>query len=116
MIAKTAVVQVADYLNPLLSSPAGPLEGVAMAMSFEPSLMPRNSVQQAIMMGLAGLTARGLGGAVEKGTQTVTPDTATLSAKMAVRGGVGLIGASDGLEPRQRPDRGHVARRSRPFT
>ena len=99
MIAKTAVVQIADDLNPLLSSPAGPLEGAAMAMSFEPSLMPRNSVQQGIMMGLAGLTARGLGGAVEKGTQTVTPDTVTLSAKMAVRGGVGLIGAGLALIP-----------------
>jgi len=56
MNAGSAVVEVADYINPLLSSPAGSLEGSAMAMSFEPSLMPRSSVQQGIMMGLAGLT------------------------------------------------------------
>ena len=45
-----------------------------MVMSFEPSLMPRSSVQQGIMMGLAGLTARSLGGIVEKGTATITPE------------------------------------------
>ena len=93
MDARSTVVQVADYINPLLSSPAGPLEGVAMAMSFEPSLMPRSSTQQGIMMGLAGLTARGLGAAVEKGTQTVTPDVAGLPLRLAVRGAVGLAGA-----------------------
>ena len=93
MDVRIAVGQVADYLNPLLSSPAGPLEGVAMAMSFEPSLMPRNSVQQGIMMGLAGLTARGLGGIVEKGTRTATPDGAKLPIRLVIRGGVGLTGA-----------------------
>ena len=99
MDAKKTVVQAADYVNPLLSSPAGPLEGVAMAMSFEPSLMPRSSMQQGIMMGLAGLTARSLGGVVEKGTQTITPAGAGLSKRLAIRGGVGLTGAGLAMIP-----------------
>ena len=86
---RSTAVRVADSINPLLSSPAGPLEGVAMAASFEPSLMPRSSTQQGIMMGLAGLTARGLGAVVEKGTQPVTPGTAKTSTRVAIRGGVG---------------------------
>jgi uncharacterized membrane protein len=93
MDVKNVVVSAADYINPLLSSPAGPLEGVAMAMSFEPSLMPRNSTQQGIMMGLAGLAARGLGAIVEEGTQAITPDAAKLPARLAIRAGVGLAGA-----------------------
>lgn len=96
---KNATVRVADYVNPLLSSPAGPLEGVAMAMSFEPSLMPRTSMQQGIMMGLAGLTARGLGRIVEKGTQTVTPDAAKTPTRIAIRTGVGLAGAGLAMIP-----------------
>ena len=99
MDAKRAVVTVADYVNPLLSSPAGPLEGVAMAMSFEPSLMPRTSMQQGIMMGLAGLAARSLGGIVEKGAQTIIPHRATLSKRLAIRAGVGLAGAGLALIP-----------------
>ena len=93
MDLRNITVRIADYVNPLLSSPAGPLEGVAMAMSFEPSLMPRTSKQQGIMMGLAGLTARGLGSVVEKGTQTVTPDAAQTSTRVAIRAGVALAGA-----------------------
>jgi hypothetical protein len=50
MDLKNLTVRVADHANPLLSSPAGPLEGVAMATSFEPSLMPRTSMQHGIMM------------------------------------------------------------------
>jgi len=99
MDARKAVVQIADYINPLVSSPAGPLEGVAMAMSFEPSLMPRSSVQQGIMMGLAGLTARSLGGVVERGTQTITPAGAGLSKRLAIRVGVGLAGAGLAMIP-----------------
>ena len=102
MDLRNATVRLADFVNPLLSSPAGPLEGVAMAMSFEPSLMPRTSMQQGIMMGLAGLTARGLGGIVEKGTETVTPNNATTPARIAIRTGIGLAGAGLAMIPVRR--------------
>ena len=95
----STVVQVADLANPLLSSPGGPLEGMAMASSFEPSLMPRTSMQQGIMMGLAGLTARSLVAIAEKGTRSVTPASAGLSAKLAIRGVVAVAGAGLAMTP-----------------
>jgi uncharacterized membrane protein len=90
---KSTVIQVADVASPLISSPGGPLEGMAMAWSFEPSLMPRTSMQQGIMMGLAGLTARSLVAITEQGTRRVTPNSAGLSARLAVRGAIGVAGA-----------------------
>jgi uncharacterized membrane protein len=101
MELKSTVVQAADLANPLISSPGGPLEGMAMASSFEPSLMPRTSMQQGIMMGLAGLTARGLAAIVEQGTRRVTPASAGLSAKLAVRGAIGAAGAGLSMIPKQ---------------
>ncbi|MFV9672605.1 MAG: alpha/beta-hydrolase family protein [Acidimicrobiia bacterium] len=102
MELKSTVVKAADIANPLLSSPGGPLEGMAMASSFEPSLMPRTSMQQGIMMGLAGLTARSLVAIAEQGTRRVTPTSAGLSMKLAIRGAIGAAGAGLAMIP-QRP-------------
>jgi uncharacterized membrane protein len=84
---------VADWVNPLLSSPGSPLEAVAMAGSFEPSLMPRTSVQQGIMTGLAGLTARSTSALLEMGTRRLVPRGAGLPAKLAARAILGGVGA-----------------------
>ncbi|MEN8235418.1 MAG: alpha/beta-hydrolase family protein [Actinomycetota bacterium] len=94
MELKNAAVQTADYLNPLLSSPSGPLEGMAMAASFEPSLMPRTSMQQGVMMGLAGLAARSISAVVEKGTSAVVPASAGLATKLTGRGVVAGVGVA----------------------
>jgi uncharacterized membrane protein len=101
MELKSTVVKGADLANPLLSSPGGPLEGMAMASSFEPSLMPRTSMQQGIMMGLAGLAARSLVAIVEQGTRRVTPASSGLSAKLAIRGAIGAAGAGLSMIPKQ---------------
>lgn len=101
MELKSTVVRAADFANPLLSSPGGPLEGMAMASSFEPSLMPRTSMQQGIMMGLAGLTARSLVAFAEQGTRRVTPTSAGLSLKLAIRGAVGAAGAGLAMIPQK---------------
>jgi uncharacterized membrane protein len=93
MQLENAVRRVADYLNPLISSPGGPLEGVAMAVSFEPSLMPRTSAQQGMMMGFAGLAARGLAALTEKAHQTAVPSTASLRADLGAR----AVGAAAGI-------------------
>jgi uncharacterized membrane protein len=100
MELRSTVVTVADLVNPLLSSPGGPLEGMAMASSFEPSLMPRTSMQQGIMMGLAGLTARSLAAIVEQGTRRVTPTSAGLPLKLGIRGAIGAIGVGLTMLPR----------------
>ncbi len=99
---QNTAIKAADLVNPLLSSPGGPLEGMAMASSFEPSLMPRTSMQQGIMMGLAGLTARSLAAIAEQGTRRVTPTSAGLPVKLAIRGAVGAAGLGLAMIP-QRP-------------
>ena len=101
MELKSTLVQAADLVNPLLSSPGGPLEGMAMASSFEPSLMPRTSMQQGIMMGLAGLTARSLVAIAEQGTRRVTPTSAGLPAKLGIRSAIVAAGAGLAMIPRQ---------------
>lgn len=101
MEIKDTVVKVADVANPLLSSPAGPLEGVAMASSFEPSLMPRTSIQQGIMMALGGLTARATVVTVERGARAVTPSNASLPARLAIRGAIAAIGTGLTMIPRR---------------
>ncbi|MEA2010287.1 MAG: hypothetical protein U9N78_06250, partial [Actinomycetota bacterium] len=101
MELKSTVVQAADFVNPLISSPGGPLEGMAMASSFEPSLMPRTSMQQGIMMGLAGLTARSLVAIAEQGTRRVTPNSAGLSVKLAIRGAIAAAGTGMTMIPKQ---------------
>jgi hypothetical protein len=40
---KSTVVKGADFVDPLLASPGGPIEAVAVASSFEPSMMARTS-------------------------------------------------------------------------
>ncbi len=94
---------VADWTNPLLSSAGGPLEAVAMAGSFEPSLMPRTSMQQGIMTGLAGLTARSTAALIEKATHRLVPAGAGLPAKLTARAILGGVGTGLAMIKRE-PD------------
>jgi len=98
---QSTAIKAADFVNPLTSSPGGPLEGMAMASSFEPSLMPRTSLQQGMMMGLAGLTARSLVAIAEHGTRRVTPRSAGLSMKLAIRGAIGAAGTGLAMIPKR---------------
>ncbi len=101
MKLKSTAVKAAGIANSFLSSLGGPLEGLAMASSFEPSLMPRTSIQQGIMMGLAGLTARSLTAIAEQGTRRVTPASAGLPTKLAIRAAIGGAGAGLAMIPRR---------------
>jgi len=103
MELKDTVAQAADVINPLLSSPSGPLEGVAMAQSFEPSLMPRSSVHQGIMMSAAGVVAHATASIVERLTRVVAPSAGRLPVKLGVRAAIGAVGAGMALLP-ERPD------------
>lgn len=49
---------VARWVNPVIGSPAGPLETSVFVDSFGPSLMPRTSVHQGVATGLSVLAAR----------------------------------------------------------
>ena len=103
MEIKRTLIKTADVVNPLLSSPSGPLEGVAMAKSFEPSLMPRSSVHQGIMMSVAGVVAHSSASIVERMTRLVMPSAGRLPVKLGVRAAVGAIGIGMAMLP-ERPD------------
>jgi len=103
MEIKETVVKVADVVNPLFSSPSGPLEGVAMAQSFEPSLMPRSSVHQGIMMSAAGVVAHATASIVERLTRLAVPSAGGIKVKLGARAVVGAVGAGMALLP-ERPD------------
>jgi uncharacterized membrane protein len=85
-------VKVADWINPLLGSPAAPFEAVAAVGAFEPTLMPRSSVHQGLAVGAAALGARALTTGVHLGTRAALPSSAGLPLKLTARGVVGVTG------------------------
>ena len=70
--------RLAGWLNPVVASPAAPLETFAALDALGPSLMPRTSRLQGISMGLSVLGARVAAGAVERLTRAVVPAEAPL--------------------------------------
>jgi hypothetical protein len=59
------VRRLARWLDPVVASPAAPLETFAALDALGPSLMPRTSRLQGISMGLSVLAARATAGAAE---------------------------------------------------
>jgi uncharacterized membrane protein len=57
--------RLARWQNPVVASPAAPLESVAALDALGPSLMPRTSTLQGVSMGLSVLGARATTGVVE---------------------------------------------------
>ena len=95
-------MRTADWVNPLLGSPAAPFEAVAGVGAFGPTLMPRSSVHQGLAVGAATLGARALTTGVHMGTRAILPSSAGLPLKLTARGVVGGVGvglASLSIEP-----------------
>jgi uncharacterized membrane protein len=86
--------RLAGWLNPVVSSPAAPLETFAALDAVGPSLMPRTSRLAGISMGLSVLGARATTGAVERLTRLAVPNDASLGAQLAARAAIGGAGAA----------------------
>jgi uncharacterized membrane protein len=86
--------RLAGWLNPVVSSPAAPLETFAALDAVGPSLMPRTSRLAGISMGLSVLGARATTGAVERLTRLAVPNDASLGAQLAARAAIGGDGAA----------------------
>src|SRR5829696_9948794 len=84
--------RLAGWLNPVVASPAAPLETFAALDALGPSLMPRTSRLQGISMGLSVLGARVAAGAAERLTRAVVPAEAPLGRRLAARAAVGGVG------------------------
>jgi uncharacterized membrane protein len=86
--------RLAKWQNPVVASPAAPLESVAALDALGPSLMPRTSRLQGVSMGLSVLGARATTGVVEKLTRTAVPADAPLGRQLAARAVIGGAGAA----------------------
>ena len=84
--------RLARWQNPVVASPAAPLETVAALFALEPSLMPRTSRLQGVSMGLSVLGARATTGVVEQLTRTVVPAEAPLGRRLVARAAIGGAG------------------------
>ena len=86
--------RLAGWLNPVVASPASPLESAAALDALGPSLMPRTSRLQGISIGLSVLAARATTGVAEKLTRMAVPADAPLGRQLAVRATIGGTGAA----------------------
>jgi uncharacterized membrane protein len=84
--------RLAGWLNPLVASPAAPLETFAALDALGPSLMPRTSRLQGIAMGMSALGARVAVGAAERLTRAAVPADAPLGRQLATRALIGAAG------------------------
>ena len=80
--------RVAAWLNPVVASPAAPLETFAALDALGPSLMPRTSRLQGVSMGLSVLGARATTGATERLTRLAVPPGAPLQRQLLTRAAI----------------------------
>src|SRR4029453_12027378 len=95
----------AGWRNPVVSSPAAPLETFAALDAVGPSLMPRTSRLQGIAMGLGTLGARPPAGAAERLTNMAVPAEAPLGRRLATRALIGAGGTALAMLPERDGDR-----------
>jgi uncharacterized membrane protein len=86
--------RLARLVNPVVASPAAPLETIAGLEAMGPSLMPRTSRLQGIAMGLSVLGARATTGVVEQLTRAAVPAGAPLGRRLAARAAIGGAGVA----------------------
>jgi uncharacterized membrane protein len=89
-----AARRAAGWLNPVVASPAAPLETFVALDALGPSLMPRTSRLQGIAMGLSVLGARAATGAAERLTSMVVPAGAPLGRRLAMQALIGTAGTA----------------------
>jgi uncharacterized membrane protein len=97
--------RLAGWLNPVVASPAAPLETFAALDALGPSLMPRTSRLQGISMGLSVLGARVAAGAAERLTRAAVPAGAPIGRQLATRALIGAGGTALTLLPERDGER-----------
>ena len=86
--------RLAGWLNPVVASPAAPLETFAALDALGPSLMPRTSRLQGVAMGLSLLGARATMAAAERLTSLAVPAEAPLRRQLVARALIGAGGTA----------------------
>jgi uncharacterized membrane protein len=103
------VRRLAGWLNPVVASPAAPLESFAALDALGPSLMPRTSRLQGIAMGVSVLGARATASAAERLTNMVVPAEGPLGKQLAARTLIAAGGATLASLPERDGERLWVA-------
>ncbi len=86
--------RLAGWLNPVIASPAAPLETFAALDALGPSLMPRTSRLQGVSMGLSVLGARATAGAAERLARAAVPAEAPVARQLVTRALIGAGGTA----------------------
>jgi len=89
--------RLARWQNPVVASPAAPLESVAALDALGPSLMPRTSRLQGVSMGLSVLGARATTGVVEKLTRLAAGGTRGRRGAVAAAADIHAAARRDGV-------------------
>jgi uncharacterized membrane protein len=97
--------RLAGWLNPVVASPAAPLETFAAVDALGPSLMPRTSRLAGLSMGLSVLGARVAAGAVERLTRVVVAADAPVGRQLVARALIGAGGTALTLLPERDGER-----------
>jgi uncharacterized membrane protein len=97
--------RLAQWLNPVVASPAAPLETFAALDALGPSLMPRTSRLQGVAMGLSVLGARATTGAAERLTALAVPAGAPLKRQLATRAVIAAGGTALASLPERQGER-----------
>jgi uncharacterized membrane protein len=86
--------RLAGWLNPVIASPAAPLETFAALDALGPSLMPRTSRLQGVSVGLSVLGARATAGAAERLARAAVPAEAPVARQLVTRALIGAGGTA----------------------
>jgi uncharacterized membrane protein len=101
--------RLAGWLNPVVASPAAPLETVAAMDALGPSLMPWTSRLQGVAMGLSVLAARATTSGAERLTRAAVAADAPIGRQLAARAAVGAAGTVLAVLPHREGQRLWVA-------
>jgi uncharacterized membrane protein len=96
-------IRVVQYVNPIGGNPWATVEAFAALESFGPSLMPRSSVHQGVVTGLAMLGARTAGRLNQRLLDQVVPIESSLTRRLGVRAAVGAAATAVSFLP-ERPN------------
>jgi uncharacterized membrane protein len=92
-------IRLAQYVNPVGGNPSATVEAFAALESFGPSLMPRSSMHQGVVTGLAILGARFAGRVNQRMLEEVVPADPSLSRRLAMRGAMGAAATALSVLP-----------------
>jgi uncharacterized membrane protein len=101
--------RLAAWLNPVVASPAAPLETVTALEALGPSLMPRTSRLAGMATGLSVLGMRASANAAERLCRAAVPADAPIGRQLAARALIGAAGTALGSLPERDEERLWVA-------